>query len=133
MINISKNKKIKGWQIALTITLMLFGFLIMAQYRTNVAVNSSLESQSLEDLGTLVVNLDEKRTDLKQELNDLEKNLQSIQTKTNEGVSLTETLKIQISQLQIITGKKAIEGPGVSVTITGESLLMYYDLIGPYQ
>lgn len=122
-------KKIKGWQIALTITLMLFGFLITAQYRTNVAVNSSLESQTLEDLSTLVVNLDEKRSELKQEQAELDKSLQSLQTKTNEGVSLTETLKKQIERLEIITGEKAVKGPGISVTITGESLLMYYDMI----
>ena len=128
-MNDIKNINLKGWQFTLTITLLLFGILLMAQYRTNIAVNSSLESQSLEDLGILVINLDEKRTSLKQELAGLEKDLQTIQAKSDEGVSLTETLKNQITQLQLITGKKAVTGPGVSVTITGESLLMYYDII----
>ncbi len=101
----------------------------LAQYRTNIAVKNSLESQSLEDLGALVINLDEKRSSLRQELSGLEKDLESIKAKTDEGVSLTETLKNQIMQLQIIAGKRPVKGPGVSVTITGESLLMYYDLI----
>ena len=119
----------KKWQIPLTIALLVFGILLTAQYRTNVGFNNSLEAQSIDDLSNLVISLSENRTSLHNELVTLKDQLNSIKEKANAGISLTNTLTTQARELKIITGTTAVEGSGVSITITGDSPILYLDLI----
>lgn len=124
-----KKPRFYSWQIPLTVTFLIFGFLITTQYHTQVALSSSLESQSANDLSMLVISLSEKKDSVEAELASLQKDLRSIEDKTQAGQSLAVTLENQIKQLQMINGQTAVEGPGISVTITGDPHLMYYDLI----
>jgi len=124
-----KNLKFYSWQIPLTITFLIFGFLITTQYHTQVALSNSLESLSADDLSMLVISLSEKKDSVEAELTSLQKELRSMEEKTQAGQSLVVTLENQIRQLQMINGQTAVEGRGVSVTITGDPQLMYYDLI----
>lgn len=119
----------KKWQIPLTIALLVFGILLTAQYRTNVGFNNSLEAQSINNLSNLVISLSENRTNLQTELITLKDQLNSIKEKSNAGISLTNTLTDQARELKIITGTTAVEGPGISITITGDSPILYLDLI----
>jgi len=124
-----KKLKFHSWQIPLTATFLIFGFLITTQYHTQVALSSALESQSADDLSMLVISLSEKKDSVEAELSSLQSDLNSIGEKTQAGQSLAVTLENQIKQLQMINGTTAVQGPGVSVTITGDPHLMYYDLI----
>ncbi|MGI5891624.1 MAG: DUF881 domain-containing protein [Bacillota bacterium] len=119
----------KKWQIPLAIVLLAFGFLITAQYRTHIGVNNSLEGQSLDDLSALVMSLSENRTSLQEQLDSLQEQINSMKEKSQAGLSLTTTLTNQIRELKIINGTAPVEGPGVSITITGDSPIMYLDLI----
>ncbi len=119
----------RKWQMPLIIVFFIFGYLLAAQYETNTALNNSLASQSLADLGTLVVDLNDKKDSTQEELLQAQKDLAAIQEKTSLGLSLSATMENQIKTLKLLTGAQATEGPGITVNITGDSNLMYYDLI----
>jgi len=117
-----------AWQIPLAVTLLLFGLIITMQYNTQVQSND-LENQPLSNLAALVINLSEKRDSLRAELEFLQGDLLLMEEKVKSGLSVVETLESQHLQMLLINGVLPIEGPGVTVKITGESALLYYDLI----
>lgn len=119
----------KKWQIPLFIALFLFGLLVSTQYTTQQALINSLSDQDQEDLVTLVKNLNEKRGKLELEVDTLLKNKQSLDEKAALGSNLVADLQAELRQLKIINGIVPVHGPGVVVTITGDSNLMYLDLI----
>ncbi|MGI6686302.1 MAG: DUF881 domain-containing protein [Bacillota bacterium] len=119
----------KKWQIPLFIALFLFGLLVSTQYTTQQALINSLSDQGQEDLVTLVKSLNEKRGKLELEVDTLLKNKQSLDEKAALGSNLVADLQAELRQLKIINGIVPVHGPGVVVTITGDSNLMYLDLI----
>jgi len=119
----------KKWQVPLFIALFLFGLLISTQYTTQQALVNSLTNQNQEDLVTLVKSLNEKRAKLELEIDALVKNKQSLDEKAALGSDLVADLQAELRQLKIINGAVPVHGPGVMITITGDSNLMYLDLI----
>jgi uncharacterized protein YlxW (UPF0749 family) len=117
------------WQTPLFIALFMFGLLISTQYSTQQALVNSLSNQDQEDLVTLVKSLNEKRTKLELEVDTLIKNKQSLDEKATLGSDLVANLQAELRQLKIINGTVPVHGPGVVITITGDSNLMYLDLI----
>lgn len=121
--------KFGSFQITLAVIMLAFGIMITAQIRTQVKVTSSLENQTSQDLSVIIINLNEKRSELERNLAGLQSELANIESKADAGVSLSATLNNQIKQLSIFTGGAATEGVGITVTITGDSPLFYMDLI----
>lgn len=117
------------WQVPLFIALFIFALLISTQYRTQMAYLSSLSSQKSEDLVAIVKSLNEKRTSLETEVDNLLKNKRDLDEQAAAGTSMTESLNNELHQLQVLNGTVPVQGPGVVITITGESNLMYLDLI----
>ena len=117
------------WQIPLAIALLLFGFLLMAQYRTQIEIGNSLNFQKTEDLVTIVKSLDEKRTNLEAEYNELQKTYEALLEKQQAGESLNSNLEKEIIQLEMALGTVAVTGPGITVTISGDSNLIATDLV----
>jgi uncharacterized protein YlxW (UPF0749 family) len=126
-----KNKTLtNAWQLPLAIVLLCFGFLAVAQYRTHVAYNHSLETQSYSNLSTLTLGLMDRRSQLQAEVNSLKNELDDIEDSLYSGVNLTDTIEARINTLQTAIGIGAVSGPGISVTITSESSqLIAYDII----
>jgi uncharacterized protein YlxW (UPF0749 family) len=117
------------WQIPLAIAFFCFGYLIIAQYRTQVAASSSLEAQTLSDLTTIAINLSTNRDLVARELSTLQSELENIETKVNAGLSLTATLENQIYQMEVLTGSLPVQGSGISVSIASTINLLCYDII----
>ncbi|MDD2220937.1 MAG: DUF881 domain-containing protein [Clostridia bacterium] len=121
--------KIKKWQIPLFIVLLIFGFVLVAQYRTHLAVQNNLESLSISELTELVISLNEREAALSAEQETMQAALDSINERINTGISMAATTQNQLNTMEMITGKVPVQGPGISITITGESYLIYHDLI----
>lgn len=119
----------KQWQIPLFIALFIFALLVSTQYRTQIAYVNSLSSQKSEDLVAIVKSLNEKRNLLEAELDKLAKTKRSLDEKYTAGSSLVANLTKELQHFQIITGAVPVEGPGIIISITGDSNLMYLDLI----
>ncbi len=117
-------------QITLAFIFIIFGILIVAQYRTHTAYSDSLESQSYQDLSALALNLMDRKSDLQTELDTLEDELNATEELVNSGLDVAATQEARLNSLHIADGSKDIEGPGITVTITSESSrLIAYDLI----
>ncbi|MDD2498419.1 MAG: DUF881 domain-containing protein [Desulfitobacteriaceae bacterium] len=119
----------KQWQIPLFIALFIFALLVSTQYRTQIAYVHSLSNQKSEDLVAIVKSLNEKRNLLEAELDKLAKTKRSLDEKYNAGSSLIANLTKDLQHLKVITGAVPVEGPGIIISITGDSNLMYLDLI----
>lgn len=119
----------KTWTKSMFLTFLIFGLLLTVQYRTKIAAENALTNQKQEDLVTILKNLDTNKTKLEAELESLSNTKKSLETKAEAGISLNNSLQKQIRQLQIANGTVDIAGPGISITITGDSNIMNYDLI----
>jgi len=117
------------WQVPLFIALFMFGVLISTQYSTQQALENSLSNQDQEDLVTLVKSLNEKRGQLETEVDNLFKTKLSLDEKAALGSNLVSSLETELRQLRLLNGTVPVHGPGVLITITGDSNLMYLDLI----
>lgn len=111
----------RPWYVPLAIALLVFSFLIATQYNTQQKVLVSLENQKTEDLVALVRNLNEKRSTLEKELEDL--------TLLYHSLGVTATVENQLKQLEVFIGAVPVTGPGITITITGDSPLVYLDLV----
>ena len=111
----------RPWQIPLAIALLIFGFLITIQYNTQVQLNNSLQNQKTEDLVALVKSLNENRNSLESELAEL--------TNTYSSLDLQDSLEKQIQQLSCFIGTVPVTGPGITITITGDSPILNVDLV----
>lgn len=119
----------RTWQVPLSIAFFLFGVLVFTQYNTQLALLNSLSMQKPEDLVILVKNLNEKRNALSTEVSSLTKLRDTLEKKASAGYSLATNLDNELKQLKISTGATLIEGPGITISITGGSNLMYLDLV----
>lgn len=119
----------RKWQVPLFIALFMFGLLVSTQYSTQRALENSLSSQTQEDLVTLVKSLNEKRGQLEAEVDNLIKTKRSLDEKAAVGSNLLTSLEAELKQLKVLNGTIPVHGPGVMITITGDSNLMYQDLI----
>lgn len=119
----------KNWQIPLFIALFVFGLLITIQYNTQQALLTDLSNQSTEDLVALVKSLNEQRNKLETEVDNLMKTKRTLDEKATVGSNLVTNLEAELRQLKVVNGTIPVHGPGIVITITGDSNLMYLDLI----
>ncbi len=117
------------WQWPLAFVFMCFGFLLVAQYQTNVALSGSLTNESQANLAMILKSVNDKKEQLQNELVSLQDELDELQTLAASGESLSSSVRGKIDTLQTAIGASDVEGQGLTVTITGESNLMYYDVI----
>lgn len=119
----------RKWQFPLFIALFLFGILVSTQYSTQQALENSLANQDQGDLVTLVKSLNEKRGQLELEVENLYTTKMSLEEKATQGSTLVASLEADLKQLKLLNGNIPVHGTGVLITITGDSNLMYLDLI----
>lgn len=124
-----KNTKSVIWIITLTVVFFCFGILLMAQYYTHREQTTSLAKESPASLAMIVKAVNDNKNTLTAELEALQQQLNKTEDMIESGIGLSSSMRNRINSLQIVTGDKAVTGTGISVTITGESHLQYFDLI----
>ncbi|MDO4581330.1 MAG: DUF881 domain-containing protein [Bacillota bacterium] len=130
MVKRAKNRRSHlYWQLPMTVVFLCFGILVMAQYQTNKAENLSLQNESSANLAMIMKSVNDNKDMLEAELNQLNAQLAETEAIVASGMSLTTTVQANIENLQKAVGTVAVSGPGVVITIAGDSNLMYYDLI----
>lgn len=121
--------KIKRWQIPVFITFLLLGLLITVQFRTQQDYLRDLPQQKTDDLVLLLRKTNDKNEELEKTLAELESQQNSFNTNISEDETLIKQMNQEISTQQIALGLKAVEGPGVTITIPANQPIMYYDII----
>lgn len=115
-------KKIHGWQIYLAVTFVLLGILISTQIQTQNRLMSDLSLQSTSDLSIMLKNLTDKRWQLSQAINEAEDNLIAYQNDYRGDSEMIERINRELNQLDLINGTTAVEGPGISISVTGNMI-----------
>jgi uncharacterized protein YlxW (UPF0749 family) len=125
----NRNTKSTMWIITLTLVFFCFGLLLMAQYNTSLAKRHALEKESSANLAMIIKSVTSNKEELTTQLSALQEELQESEALVAGGKSLNSAVANRIVNLSAVTGYRQISGPGITVTISGESNLMYYDLI----
>jgi uncharacterized protein YlxW (UPF0749 family) len=105
-------------QIALAIVALLLGFLVITQVRSQ-AGGTGLEDRSAQDLTLLVANVSTRNDQLRGEVADLSRQLDSIVAAQARGDTSAGQLRADLVRIRIWSGVDAAEGPGVRVVLRG--------------
>jgi uncharacterized protein YlxW (UPF0749 family) len=105
-------------QIAIAIVALLLGFLVVTQVRSQ-AGGTGLEDRSAQDLTLLVANLNTRNDQLRGEVADLGRQLESIVAAQARGDTSAGQLRADLVRVRIWSGVDAAEGQGVRVVLRG--------------
>jgi uncharacterized protein YlxW (UPF0749 family) len=121
--------KNKSWQIPLTITLVLLGFLLSLQFKVQQDLVNTLYMQKTEDLVAMLRNLHYKKANLEAEVDELQLQLSEYKGSLSVEQTLYNNMTTEISRLQVAYGSFDVQGPGISVILYGDSQIIYYDIV----
>ncbi len=113
----------RAWQASLGILFLVTGFLAVAQWRAGRPLRAQVElpTQRVEQLAALLKQQAEARRALEEEVDVLTQRVAAYQRALAEGRGAAETMAQEFSQLRLILGLTAVEGPGVVVRLqTGD-------------
>jgi uncharacterized protein YlxW (UPF0749 family) len=105
-------------QIALAAVALLLGFLVVTQVRSQ-AGGTGLEDRSAQDLTLLVANVSTRNDQLRSEVADLGRQLDSIVAAQSRGDTSAGQLRADLVRIRIWSGVDAAEGQGVRVVLRG--------------
>jgi uncharacterized protein YlxW (UPF0749 family) len=114
-----RNPRLTLWHLAMTLTMVLLGFLIIMQSRATREVTSQVPvpTRSVYALATLLREAREARSALEAQVTDLRRRLESYERAASEGRSLQEAMGRELETLRVALGLKAMRGPGVIVRL----------------
>lgn len=122
--------KANNWQLPISIALLFFGFMLTLQFNTQKDVINSLEKSNEGDLVAVIKNLNDKRTALMTESEDLNKRKAAIVEKVNTGESIKASVENDLRELRKANGLFPLEGPGITISITtSDNSIMYLDMV----
>lgn len=111
--------QIQGWQITLTLFLLLVGFLLVFQFRAGMAIRREVELPTVRvrDLAVLVNQQEEALMALAAEVDQLRGKLREYETAVAEGRSAAETMAREVDSYRLVLGLTPVQGPGVLVRL----------------
>lgn len=114
-----RSTRLTLWHLAMTLTMVLLGFLIIIQSRASRAVTSEvpIPTRSVYALATLLREEREARETLEAQVGELRRRLESYERAASEGRSLQEAMGRELETLRVALGLKAMRGPGVVVRL----------------
>lgn len=104
---------------ALTLVCTLLGVVISMQYRSVKVINSlsAYEQQRASDLITDLLREQKNNEQLKQRIEELQKDLETFRSRSSDDLETIQELKDYILQLQILAGLKTVKGAGLIITV----------------
>lgn len=123
------NNSLRSWQVSVTLVLFALGLFLSVQFRTQQDLLASLASQKDEDLVAMWKNLDEKRNKLEEEIYVLNQEYRDLVDQADLGLINYNNLKNELDKLRLVNGLLPAQGPGVIITISGDTPILAVDLI----
>jgi len=105
-------------QIALFAFALVFGFLLVVQYRAQTE-SGGLEDLSAADLTTLIANLNTRNGQLAAEEATLRARLVDLQAAGNQHTRVVDSLEDELSRVRRWAGLDAVTGRGVRISVQG--------------
>ncbi|NPV30360.1 MAG: DUF881 domain-containing protein [Firmicutes bacterium] len=120
---------LKRWQLPVFVVFLFLGFLLSVQFQTQQNFLSDLSLQKTDVLVLMLKKLHDKRGELEKELRELDRQQQTFQADVSSREALTEGLKKESARLRNALGLDPVKGPGITITITTDSPIVYLDLV----
>src|SRR5437868_12367951 len=105
--------------VALTAIALLLGLLAVTQYRAQDVFSRTLTAENAASLTTLIAQISDRNSALRDEILSLQLRLDAAQGKTQTGETAVRELREQFQQLQVAAAVTSVSGPGVEVRIDG--------------
>jgi uncharacterized protein YlxW (UPF0749 family) len=105
-------------RIALTFVLLLLGFLVVVQLRSQAA-SEGLNNLTVQELGELVGNLTTRNDQLRQEVANLERQRDGVASAVERGDTSAAQVRSDLGRVLAWSGALGVSGTGVRVTVTG--------------
>lgn len=105
-------------RLAFTLVLVLLGFLVVVQWRSQAA-GDTLSTLSVQELGELVANLTTRNNQLRAEIAALERQKQSVADAVQRGDTSVVGIRSDLNRILAWSGAQPVTGPGVRVLIAG--------------
>jgi uncharacterized protein YlxW (UPF0749 family) len=109
-------------QLSTTLVALTLGVLVMAQFTTQQHMNQKRASASGVDGALLISNLVEGNARLRQEVTDLDAQMASYRSATNQ--SKLQAMQDELDRLKVFNGAVEVYGPGVEVTLDGPAAVL---------
>jgi uncharacterized protein YlxW (UPF0749 family) len=104
--------------IVLTVVCLIFGVLLMTQFRTQGKIAKSLQAESSTDQAQIISNLYEANLNLRKEVGVLETQLRL--SDENSAQSRAAELSADLQKFRIVNGAAPAVGPGIELTIEAD-------------
>lgn len=106
-------------RVVAAVVLMGLGFLLVVQVRAGRLLRAEPEvpTRNIYALATLLRQEREARQALERQVGDLQRKQAEYERATAEGRTLAEAMSKELENLRMLTGLKAMRGPGVSVLL----------------
>lgn len=111
-------KRISSAQLCLTAVCLLFGALLMVQFRTQGKIAKQLVAESSADQAQIVSNLYDSNVALRKEVATLDEQLRKQQDE--RGAPRVSELMSDLQKFRIVNGSTQATGPGVELTIVAD-------------
>jgi uncharacterized protein YlxW (UPF0749 family) len=105
-------------QVALAVVTFLLGFLVVVQLQAQQA-GTGLETQSSQDLTLLIANVTTRNDQLRGDVSDLQRQLDTITAARAGGETALGQLRADLERVRIWAGIDAASGPGIRVLLFG--------------
>ena len=105
-------------QIALAAIALLLGLLVVIQLRAQQA-GTGLETQSSQDLTLLIANLTTRNDQLRGEVADIQRQLDTMSAANARGETSVGQLRSELERARIWSGQDPAAGPGIRVVLYG--------------
>lgn len=108
----------KRTEITIMIICVLVGFLLVTQLLGQAQVSHDLASQSEQDLGQIIHELNTETSSMQQEVSDLKIKLYRYQQQLANKKAILASANNNLKDLRVIAGLSKVKGPGLKLTIT---------------
>jgi uncharacterized protein YlxW (UPF0749 family) len=105
-------------QLWLTAVCLLFGVLLMVQFRTQGKIAKTLQTESSADQAQIIANLYDANVALRNEVADLTRQLE--QQRDQAALGRVGELTADLEKLRVINGTAPATGPGVELAIDAD-------------
>jgi uncharacterized protein YlxW (UPF0749 family) len=105
--------------VAVTLTALVLGVLVVTQYRAQDVFSRTLTAENASSLTTLIAQISDRNTALRDEIFALRLRLDSAQGASQSSEVAVRELREQFRQVQVAAALTAVSGPGVEVRVEG--------------
>lgn len=110
--------KSRAGQVLLTAVCLLFGVLLMVQFRTQTKIAKSVQTESSADQAQIVSNLYDANLALRNEVATLSRQLE--QQRESGAAARIGEMSADLEKLRVVNGRSAAIGPGVELKIAAD-------------